>query len=490
MNITHPKVRQALTSLVLQNPFFASLALKMEYVEDIKCKTFWTDGKRIGYNPNFADTLTLEEIIGVIAHEIFHVFLLHHTRFNYKNKEMWNKACDYVINYQLIQSGFTLPKGVLLDPRFTNTNAEDVYRILEQEENKKKEEEKQKQEQEKQESEEKDENGSGSGESDDSENDKDEDSDEGEDSKKEESKDSDEESDDENSSESDNSENSDDENDEVDEDSNGSDDSDEESDDSSEENDSQDKDGEGDESEADSNSESDSDSDDSDCGFGEVREPSEKDAETAEEDAILSGKLAESIAKSCGGMPAGMARMLADVRETKTEWKEILNRFISEVAAKDYSFMRANRRFLGRGIILPSLYSQTIGKVVIAVDCSGSVSPADLEKLAAEIASILDYINESKDCAEIEIVYFDAVVTGTETYNGQKLTPKGGGGTCFKAPINYINEQEMNPDLVIILTDGYSDSFPVAPDYPVLWALTVSFSDSKMPFGEVMKLAY
>ena len=479
MNIAHPKVRQALTSLVLKNPFFASLALKMEYVEDSKCKTFWTDGKRIGYNPNFADGLTLEEIMGVIAHEIFHVFLLHHTRFNYKNKEMWNKATDYVINYQLIQSGFKLPKGVLLDDRFTNTNAEDVYRILEQEENQKKEEEKQKNK-EKQKSEEKDDSDSSdsdsdSDESDDSENDKDEDSDEDSDSDKEDS---------------DNSDKSDDENDKDGEDSENSDDSDEESDDSSEENDSQDKDGEGDESETDSNSEGDSDSDNSDCGFGEVREPSEKDSETAEEDAILSGKLAESIAKSCGGMPAGIQRMLADVRETKTEWKEVLSRFISEISAQDYSFMRANRRFLGQGIILPSLYSKTIGKVVIAVDCSGSVSPSDLEKLAAEIASILDYINESKECAEIEVVYFDSVVTGTETYNGQKLTPKGGGGTCFKAPINYINEQEMNPDLVIILTDGYSDSFPITPDYPVLWALTVSYSDSKMPFGEVMKLAY
>lgn len=379
ISIKNKKVSDALNGLISRHPFFASLVLKMEYIEDLNCKTFWTDGKKIGYNPDFANSLSFDEIMGVLAHEACHVFLLHHFRLGSRDKEIFNKAADYVVNYQLVQSGFKLPKNVLLDSRFTNTNAEDVYRILMQEQDKKEEENKK-------------------------------------------------------------------------------------------------------------NNNSSSDSEDSDLGFGEIREPEEKDLEGAEEKALFDGKMAESMAKMCGNMPVGMERLLADVRKVKTDWREILNRFLNEISAKDYSFMRANRRHLVRRLVLPSLYSKTIGKVVVAVDCSGSVSGSELEKLIAEVSAILDNINESKDSAEIDVIYFDGGVTGHEIYSGQRLTPKGGGGTCFKAPINYINEQELNPDLVIILTDGYSYSFPPTPDYPVLWAITVSYGDSKMPFGEVMKL--
>ena len=401
MKIKNEKVKQAVTSLTFQNPFFASVALQMNYIEDLKSKTYWTDGKNIGYNPNFADSLTLEENIGVVAHEVMHVVLLHHTRMNNRDVETWNKATDYCINSSLIQSGFKLPKGVLIDSKYNNMNADDVYRAIMQKKEEDKKNNKPKQ----------GEKG------------------EGEDSK-----------------------------------------------DSNKGNNKNEEQGE--------------ENSDPDNGFGEVRENKECDAKEIEESAIIMGKMAENAAKLCGNMPAGLERLLKDAREVKTDWREVLNRFLDEVSAKDYSFSRPNTRFLGRGFILPSLYSKSIGKVIIAVDTSGSVDEKELNRLIAEVTKILDYINESKDCAEIDIIYFDHKVQGHETYTGSEvLKPKGGGGTCFKSWANYIEDKDLNPDLVICLTDGCCNSFPAPPDYPVLWALTLSYYAPNMPFGEKMILS-
>lgn len=399
MNIKHPKVQSAINHISIAHPFFASIMLQTEFIEDNKSKTFWTDGKRIGYNSNFADSLTFDETVGVICHEAYHIFLLHFSRMGERDVEVWNSATDYLINFNLISNGFKLPKGILLDSRFQNTNAEDVYRTL-MLEKVKKEVEKEKKNGKKSDSGEDSEGGGGKGE------------------------------------------------------------------------------------------ESEENKPAPDCGFGEVRAGKVEEAKENEERAIIMGKMAEIAAKQCGNMPAGIERMLAESRKTITDWREVLNRFLNEVTAKDYCFSRPNKRFLDRGFVLPSLYSKTIGKIVVAVDVSGSVSEQELNRLLGEVVNILDYINESSDAAEIDIIYFDTKVTGHQTYTGgEKLKAIGGGGTDFRAPFDYIAEKELNPELAIILTDGECYQFPTEPEYPVLWALTISYGNKKFPFGEQMILS-
>lgn len=46
---------------------------------------------------------------------------------------MWNKAADYAINQFLVDEGFVLPEGGLLDSKYRNMTAESIYSILEAE---------------------------------------------------------------------------------------------------------------------------------------------------------------------------------------------------------------------------------------------------------------------------------------------------------------------------------------------------------------------
>ena len=68
-----PRISKQRTALVLDQPFFGALALRLKVIEDPSCKTFWTDSVSIGYNPAYLASLNDLETRGVLAHEVLHV---------------------------------------------------------------------------------------------------------------------------------------------------------------------------------------------------------------------------------------------------------------------------------------------------------------------------------------------------------------------------------------------------------------------------------
>lgn len=67
---------------------------------------------------------------GVLVHEVLHLTNLHHVRTGNRDVKLWNEACDYSVNPSIVKSGFVLPKGALMNDSFANMSAEDIYRIL------------------------------------------------------------------------------------------------------------------------------------------------------------------------------------------------------------------------------------------------------------------------------------------------------------------------------------------------------------------------
>jgi predicted metal-dependent peptidase len=123
------KITKAWSSLVLTAPFFASLALTMRLIEDPECDTMWTDGISMGYNPEFIESLPLEEVKGLICHEVMHVACNHNTRRGRRDHEKWNIACDYAIDPIVKNAGFEQP-WENSDPRYHNWEAEKIFKDL------------------------------------------------------------------------------------------------------------------------------------------------------------------------------------------------------------------------------------------------------------------------------------------------------------------------------------------------------------------------
>lgn len=128
-----PRISKQRTALVMDQPFFGALALRLKVVEDTACRTFWVDGESLGYNPAYLATLNDLECRGVLAHEVLHVANGHCFRQGPRDADRWNDACDYAINPIVKSAGFVLPMGHLDDARFHGKSAEEIYAILTQE---------------------------------------------------------------------------------------------------------------------------------------------------------------------------------------------------------------------------------------------------------------------------------------------------------------------------------------------------------------------
>lgn len=124
-------IQKARTALLLDHPFFGSLLFRLKGRECRSIPTMATDGVSLYYNPEFVDTLNLATLAGVLAHEVLHPALHHHVRRSGRDPRRWNEACDYAINPLLLDAGFSLPEGVLVDNRFREMSAEQIYNQLE-----------------------------------------------------------------------------------------------------------------------------------------------------------------------------------------------------------------------------------------------------------------------------------------------------------------------------------------------------------------------
>lgn len=136
MTMTHAErliIRERI-NLLLKQPFFGTLALKLRMAESADAPqqvlTMATDGTHLYYSAAFVESLKSEHLQFVLAHEVMHCALLHPFRRGNRDMLKWNVACDLAINQLLKDSGFSLLPGVLIDPQFKDMTAESIYAKL------------------------------------------------------------------------------------------------------------------------------------------------------------------------------------------------------------------------------------------------------------------------------------------------------------------------------------------------------------------------
>src|SRR5579864_5753000 len=123
------KLTRARTQLLLNQPFFGTLCLRLKLVSGT-VPTMATDGKHIVYSPDFVSSLQPSELEAVLAHEVLHCALAHHCRRGSRDPRLWNEAADFAINPIVLNNGLALPSGALNDPGFAGLSAEEIYARL------------------------------------------------------------------------------------------------------------------------------------------------------------------------------------------------------------------------------------------------------------------------------------------------------------------------------------------------------------------------
>ena len=193
-----------------------------------------------------------------------------------------------------------------------------------------------------------------------------------------------------------------------------------------------------------------------------------------------------------GKMQGNKNRSVTEILEPKVDWREQLREFVNATCKnKDRtSWKRPHKRFIGHDIYMPSMIGEAIGQIVIGIDTSGSIGDKELNEFLTEVVAICDDVSPSS----IELLYWDTCVAGHETYNQgdynglvQSTKPAGGGGTHVGCVNQYIKDKRIQPEAIIILTDGYvEDDFGGNWEHPTLWAITSKHITS--PHGKTIHI--
>lgn len=128
-----PKMTHYRGKFLSKYPWFASLVMRLELVEDTTLPYAGaTDGVHLYYNSSHPDMQSDEDAYTTFAHECGHCFLGHcdPQRRGDRDPYMWNIAADYVVNGMIAAEGFKLVPTDPYNPDFIGLSTEEVYRII------------------------------------------------------------------------------------------------------------------------------------------------------------------------------------------------------------------------------------------------------------------------------------------------------------------------------------------------------------------------
>lgn len=127
---TFYKISQAKAKLLVDYPYFGTLASKLELVLNDDIQAFKSDGKKLEYSLDFLQNAELSELEFVLANGAMHSVLAHESRKNNRSGWLWQMATDIAINDMLIENGLDMPQDAQYRARFKGMYAEEIYAEL------------------------------------------------------------------------------------------------------------------------------------------------------------------------------------------------------------------------------------------------------------------------------------------------------------------------------------------------------------------------
>ena len=189
-------------------------------------------------------------------------------------------------------------------------------------------------------------------------------------------------------------------------------------------------------------------------------------------------------ARSRGNTPAWIRTIINDMARSEVDWRAVLRHFISVRIKTDFSWLKPSRRSISTGVLLPGFDGESLGRIVVAIDTSGSVSKDDLSQFQAELRSVAETWSP-----EIRVVYHDTDVTHVDEWLPDdpplELHPTRRGGTSHIPVLEWIDDHEPDAIATICLTDLETIFPEEAPVTPVLWVTTGA---TEAPFGEIVEI--
>jgi len=194
-------------------------------------------------------------------------------------------------------------------------------------------------------------------------------------------------------------------------------------------------------------------------GAEEMSEEQSKELERKVDEALRQGIIMQKKRDPNG---TGGNRALDGLLNPKINPYDLLREYMVSVCAdrEDSTWRRPSRRFLSQDMYMPSSYGEALGRIIIAVDTSGSIGSTELQEFFTEVA----HICKSLQPEGIDLLYWDTKVCRHEFYNRDEIDnmltstkPAGGGGTDVQSVAEWIRTGSnfVTPEVLLVFTDGY-----------------------------------
>jgi predicted metal-dependent peptidase len=184
-----------------------------------------------------------------------------------------------------------------------------------------------------------------------------------------------------------------------------------------------------------------------------------------------------------GNLPAGLVDQIVSLNKPKVPWFRELRRFVqkSVISGKQVTRKRENRRTGSTYPYLnPGSKRDSVSKLLVALDTSGSVSDQQLRQFVSEMNGLVHL-------CQTDVIQFDTQLYGEPMTLSKKINKfeiQGRGGTDFDPPIQMFLDRGY--DGLIMFTDGYAP-FPEIPANKkkrILWCLDQRDEGVKIPYGK------
>lgn len=221
-------------------------------------------------------------------------------------------------------------------------------------------------------------------------------------------------------------------------------------------------------------------------GFDKHIIPKDSTAVPTEQEAKRGLTAAANAAKATGTLPGALARLVGSILDPVMPWQELLRDYITAtVGTGDTSWVRPNRRRLALppNVPFPGQQGWNMGAMVVAIDTSGSISEKELTAFVSEMAGIIDQVKPR----ELWACYWDTVGNMVQIDSIEQLESErveGGGGTIWDCVPRAIDDAEVEPELVVTMTDGYVQCSADRAD----WAHLCVTTAKDFPFGKTIKM--
>jgi len=208
-------------------------------------------------------------------------------------------------------------------------------------------------------------------------------------------------------------------------------------------------------------------------GAKELTEAETKQLKQDVTEAIRQGIHAGKRAGAAGLRDAlGLEELIAP----KVDWPHELRIFMTATCRKKErsTWRRPNRRYLHQDVVMPTLEGNSAKEIAFCRDASGSMF---FDNALTKVTSEMVGIAQMMDIEKIHLIDWDGSVEyrGEFTSDTFKNAPAvknvvGGGGTDPRCVVEYLKDNNIKPDCVVMLTDGEVNEWGNWT-VPVLWAI-------------------